>query len=687
MEQSKKKKLIINIIGVFILIVAVLGVTYAFFNYTRTGPANTVGTGRISFNSTQSGILTLTNSFPMTSNEALASENNTVSIRVYGDTTYSDGIEYLLTTEDVNIRTTTGKKVPLSIVASVTGNGLGTESTTGYFTTDRGHTTSYYKLLNEDVIEPGEYLLVGYIAPGQAGVDGTINITAYLDRDEIAISDTYDGTASDNMGTTSEWVDGRVVLTTSEWNSLTGNNALSFKVRVESNEGIWVGNPTSRNDMKSISGTTVFTSAQKSSITEIHFVKMPEERIDSHANVIDLTAENGQGVVKGWIEGTKLYIASPGETYFPQDSSMLLNNYTNVTRIEFNNVNTSNVTNMGGIFYGCNSLTNIDLSSFNTSSVTQMGGMFSGCSSLTGIDLSSFNTSSVTQMGAMFQNCTNLTTLNLSSFNTSSITYMGGMFQNCTSLQSVNLSGLGGNDLTNVGGMFQNCTNLREVNMSNFNFGTSSLSGFLYNNTSVQTINLSNANTSNVTDMSGMFRGCTSLTSLDLSNFNASSVIEMCDMFLNCSSLTTLDLSSFNTSSVTNMSAMFQNCTSLTTLDLSNFNASSVTNMSGMFQNCTSLTTLDLSNFNTSSVIYMSDMFAMGTQSGNTWTPSENALTTIIVGSGWNVNGVTNSANMFYNCTHLVGGAGSPFDSSIIDKTRAKVDGGQGNEGYLTLAS
>jgi hypothetical protein len=40
---------------------------------------------------------------------------------------------------------------------------------------------------------------------------------------------------------------------------------------------------------------------------------------------------------------------------------------------------------------------------------------------------------------------------------------------------------------------------------------------------------------------------------------------------------------------------------------------------------------------------------------------------------------------MFSGCTSLVGGAGTPYDGSIIDKTRAKVDGGQGNEGYLTL--
>ena len=48
------------------------------------------------------------------------------------------------------------------------------------------------------------------------------------------------------------------------------------------------------------------------------------------------------------------------------------------------------------------------------------------------------------------------------------------------------------------------------------------------------------------------------------------------------SAATNLDLSNFNTSNVTDMSGMFQNSRA-TTLDLSSFNTSNVTNMSGMF--------------------------------------------------------------------------------------------------------
>ena len=53
-------------------------------------------------------------------------------------------------------------------------------------------------------------------------------------------------------------------------------------------------------------------------------------------------------------------------------------------------------------------------------------------------------------------------------------------------------------------------------------------------------------------------------------------------MFNDCSSLTSLDLSNFNTSQVTNMGYMFKYCSSLNSLDLSSFSMSKVTFSSNM---------------------------------------------------------------------------------------------------------
>ncbi|WP_257004203.1 BspA family leucine-rich repeat surface protein, partial [Listeria monocytogenes] len=58
-----------------------------------------------------------------------------------------------------------------------------------------------------------------------------------------------------------------------------------------------------------------------------------------------------------------------------------------------------------------------------------------------------------------------------------------------------------------------------------------------------------------------------------------------------------LDVSNFDTSSVTNMYGMFAYCYNLEELDVSNFDTSSVNNMLHMFYVCNNLEELDLSNF------------------------------------------------------------------------------------------
>ena len=47
----------------------------------------------------------------------------------------------------------------------------------------------------------------------------------------------------------------------------------------------------------------------------------------------------------------------------------------------------------------------------NTTNVTDIKGMFQNCTSLTSLDVSSFDTSNVTSMEVMFYNCRNLTSL------------------------------------------------------------------------------------------------------------------------------------------------------------------------------------------------------------------------------------------------------------------------------------
>ena len=285
-----------------------------------------------------------------------------------------------------------------------------------------------------------------------------------------------------------------------------------------------------------------------SKVTSMSYMFLPAAPGD-WGNIVTLTANN-QNVKPSFLVKTndakiEMMLSGGGGGGF----------YSVIEKLDLSSFDTSNVTNMSSMFYGCSSLTSLDLSNFNTSSVTNMQSMFSQCSSLTSLDLSSFNTSSVTNMDSMFSGCSSLTSLDLSSFNTSSVTNMDSMFSGCSSLTSLDLSSF---------------------------------------------------NTSSVTDMQSMFSQCSLLTSLDVSGFNTSKVTNMSDMFRDCSSLTSLDLSGFNTSNVTDMYMMFCNCSSLTNLDLSSFNTSKVTNMSYMFSSCSKLQTqINITNANTTSYRYM----------------------------------------------------------------------------------
>ncbi|RXA64049.1 BspA family leucine-rich repeat surface protein, partial [Enterococcus hirae] len=101
----------------------------------------------------------------------------------------------------------------------------------------------------------------------------------------------------------------------------------------------------------------------------------------------------------------------------------------NITNLDVNGWNTSNVTSMYGMFSGMSSVTSLDVSGFDTSNVTDMANMFRGMSSVTSLDVSGFDTSNVTTMENMFYNISSVTSLDLSVFDTSNVTTMQDMFK------------------------------------------------------------------------------------------------------------------------------------------------------------------------------------------------------------------------------------------------------------------
>ena len=94
------------------------------------------------------------------------------------------------------------------------------------------------------------------------------------------------------------------------------------------------------------------------------------------------------------------------------------------------NFNTSNVTNMEYMFYGCSTLKTININDLNTTLVENMEGMLQKCSSLTILDLSSLDTNLTKNANNMFSDDINLAYINLTNFDESSIIQTKNIFKN-----------------------------------------------------------------------------------------------------------------------------------------------------------------------------------------------------------------------------------------------------------------
>ena len=384
-----------------------------------------------------------------------------------------------------------------------------------------------------------------------------------------------------------------------------------------------------------------------------------------------------------------------------------MENLVSITGIEY--LNTSQVTNMAYMFNNCSKLKTLDLTHFDVSKVTTMVRMFQNSSALTTIMCNDdWYSEKVVSSTNMFGNCTSLVgAVAYSDDNSNNILYANPFtgyfsgelvpmviycednttlyFTKCaktiqpgkkynghtvTSLWKDADVTDSGQDARGLWTYEKNTTNV-VIEPSFADVLPTSCAGWFVGLANLASITgLEYLNTSEVTTMSSMFSGCEALTSLDLKNFNTSKVKSMYAMFQRCDGLTSLDLTNFDTSEVTNMEYMFYGCSGLTSIDLTNVNTSKVTSMNSMFQNCQNLTSIDLTNFDTSKVTNMQYLFCgcssltsldltnfnmQNTSLINSMFKECSALKTIYCDDDWKTNTINNSADLFLDCTSLVG--------------------------------
>lgn len=91
MNSNSSKQVVLSIVGVAILVVAIVGVSFAFFTYTRTGGQNNlINTGQLFFSFDDgASTINLVNQFPMsdTNGLKLSGNNNVCLFSISGTTT------------------------------------------------------------------------------------------------------------------------------------------------------------------------------------------------------------------------------------------------------------------------------------------------------------------------------------------------------------------------------------------------------------------------------------------------------------------------------------------------------------------------------------------------------------------------------------------------------------------------
>ena len=392
--MDKKRQLLLSIGLVLILVLMIVGISYAAFKFVGEGKKpNTITTGAITMEYTES--------------------TNTISMTGALPTTDATG----------KVRLTKGEYFDFTIKSSIQGNTninweiAAEDVTTATRKMDGKNIKLYLTKLNGDKEEE-------VMAPKVYTTESTAN--TYTGRPANMMS-LATGTMS-----ASETTNYRLRMYVDEnYNPQGDGGGLSFSVKINaygktgkkmpmgSKMKTYMTQADLEND--NFPKTDFHTDAYNSKITSI---------ITKKDNIVPVTAteswdisEAGDGSVMAYVEddGTgnstyKVTIGGKGGIIANESMIRYFSGFSKMTSIDLLALDTSEVTNMSYMFNYCISLPNLDVSNFDTSKVTDMSGMFNKCRSLTSLDVSNFDTSEVTNMSYMFCKCPAWDTVNQTKF-------------------------------------------------------------------------------------------------------------------------------------------------------------------------------------------------------------------------------------------------------------------------------
>ena len=270
--------------------------------------------------------------------------------------------------------------------------------------------------------------------------------------------------------------------------------------------------------------------------------------------------------------------------------SSMFNRCSLLTNLNISNFNTSKVTSMRRMFSDASSLQTLNISNFNLSNVDSMSEMFKNCTNLINLILPNSSAPKLISMWYTFQNCTNLKgIIDLSNFkpnnyvdfefafyycknitevklNNFKFSSFRGAFYGCTLLEKIDFTGIGTSNITSMQYSFTDCSSLKSLDLTNFDVSTLA------------------TNKNSTGGLWQTFAGCSSLETLNITGWKITNkVTNLYGTFDKCSKLKKLDLSNWDTTGVTDLNYTFRRMTNIEEIDLRRADFSNVTSTNSVF--------------------------------------------------------------------------------------------------------
>lgn len=355
----------------------------------------------------------------------------------------------------------------------------------------------------------------------------------------------------------------------------------------------------------------------------------------------------------------------------------------NLTKLNFDSLDTSGATSLSATFFNCRNLNFDNMFTSNvfkvTNKITSTYGMFWGCNSLKTFNFpQTWDMSNVTTMSNMFNYCKNLTDIDISTMNLSSVTNAAIAFGNCSSLRNINF---GDNFFTapnaNLGFLFAGSAN---INFSAFNFKipNNTSCGYMFGRLSMsssgnRTLDVSNIDFTGASNVGKIVADSNYVNYVHL-NYRympyLKSITEICANFTCVKTLDGIsELDAPNATSFMRPFSQLNRATSLVELNLCNWNLPNITSLANLFPNFY-VQNLDMCNWNTPNVNNTSKMF------NNSW-----RLVNLNV-ENMSLPLVTNAQSMFNNCLNL---SETSLDQIMNLMTVTSLSGSSKTLAYLGL--